>query len=102
MWQDARERIGRRHRKFLRADGFGEGQPASGLQKRLVRDALAVDTVSGPNHGLLIAEYVPRIADPWREISRAEARRQRATRNSGRAADRGTRGVKDAVRRRRT
>src|SRR5258708_5737662 len=49
IWQDARERICRRHREFLRADGFGEGQAASGLQKRLVRDALVVDTVSRPN-----------------------------------------------------
>src|SRR5216684_6070149 len=59
IWQDARERICRRHGEFLRADGFGEGQAASGLQKRVVRDALIVDTVSRPNHGFLIAEYIP-------------------------------------------
>src|SRR5258708_21473656 len=46
IWQDARERVLRCHRKFLRADGFGERQPSSGLQKGLVRNTLVVDAGS--------------------------------------------------------
>src|SRR4029077_342423 len=80
--QDAGKWILRRHREWRRADGLRERQSASGLQKRLIRDALIVDAVSGANYGLLITKYVPRVADPRREISRTEASRQSATRDS--------------------
>src|SRR5690348_5265605 len=80
--QDVRERILRRHRKFLRTDSLRKGQPAGSLQKRLVRNALIVNAVSGTNHGFLVAKDVPRIAHARREIAGAKACRQRATGNS--------------------
>src|SRR4029077_10506242 len=45
--QDAGKWILRRHREWRRADGLRERQSASGLEKRLIRDALIVDAVSG-------------------------------------------------------
>src|SRR5712664_1258679 len=83
--QDAGKWILRRHCEWRGADGFVEGQPTGSLQKGLVGDTLIVDAVSGADYGFLVTKYVPSVAYPRGEISRAEASRQRAARNAGSA-----------------
>ena len=57
------------------------------LQFSLVGELLIVDAIPTPKNGSLIAEYVPREADPWCEVVRVAAVPQGTVRDAGSAGD---------------